>query len=1018
MNVSPLVSIIVPVYNTHEYLPACLTSICQQTYPRLEIICVNDASPDDSVSIIEQFAQKDPRVKLVTYDRNRGLFHARLAGADVATGDYICFVDSDDTISMDWIRLLVQKAEEEKADMVLANTVQHNGKDYYIENNYASLCFHRPTLVGDAIMDVFMDDEGYDFAWHTVWNKLYSMELWRKARPEYDAIDKHLIMAEDIAYSAVLYYYARRMAFSNHDAYFYFRNEQASTSASISMERIAKHIDDISRVFRFFEAFLKKHGVYERYKDSFERYKDRNFRIHCNILYARGVYDNPKYRDLLLKGFDKTQLELSHPDDFYFYDIRTTWQSNQHFAEKLRGRIRDPKTDVVSFDLFDTLLVRPFLSPDDTFSFLAIRYADHLKRQGVVDFVSKRKDAERICREEIHAADPQIEDCTLTQIYEAFARLYDVSLTVAKRLQNYEEELDMELCRPREGGMDLLRFAQAVGKKVIVTTDTYYERPYLLRLLQANGIDGWDKLFVSSETGKLKGSGNMYKLLQKEYPGKTILHIGDNWQSDYVCAEEQGLEVAFVPNTREIAANIHYDNYTSDAYILHTPRVLTFADIGQVSAQINLNATQAVSMNRMFAKPYPSWNPELRYNANAYFMGNYLLGTQMLGLAAWIYDVCRQNGYRKVVFLARDGYIPLLAFDAMMKGRGLDDVKYDYFRVSRRSMIPVAIGQAHDLAALEEWVAIHKHTPESLMELLSDYFDDKQIISSALEKQEIDPQDHLTDQTLFHKTIAVLNHYFDFDKLDEYNARFSLAVQEVFPKGTVAFDLGYSGRIQSMLCQAAGRPIDVCFLHSSGLSASMLSQKQGFRIYSFLQYTPKITSIVREYFYSETAPSCIGYRFDEGKLAPLYDDSRYGYIERYIQEEMVRGMTDFIADYCGLFGKDDFMFDFRSDEISLPFEQFINDIPEKDLWTFRCCSAEDMLYYNYNAASLYEIWKYNLQHRVGVAAPSEIAIDKASTPIVQTNQFMGLPRWKRALVLFFADHTLFRQKLKRFLHKK
>ena len=77
-----------------------------------------------------------------------------------------------------------------------------------------------------------------------------------------------------------------------------------------------------------------------------------------------------------------------------------------------------------------------------------------------------------------------------------------------------------------------------------------------------------------------------------------------------------------------------------------------------------------------------------------------------------------------------------------------------------------------------------------------------------------------------------------------------------------------------------------------------------------------------------------------------------------------------------------------------------------------------MLYYNYNAASLYEIWKYNLQHRLGVAAPSEIAIDKASTPIVQTNQFMGLPRWKRALVLFFADHTLFRQKLKRFLHKK
>lgn len=98
---TPLVSVVIPIYNVEKYLSACLKSITEQSYKNLEIICVNDASPDKSAKMVKEYAESYPLIRLVFYKKNRGLFIARLAGADVATGDYICFLDSDDTVTLE-----------------------------------------------------------------------------------------------------------------------------------------------------------------------------------------------------------------------------------------------------------------------------------------------------------------------------------------------------------------------------------------------------------------------------------------------------------------------------------------------------------------------------------------------------------------------------------------------------------------------------------------------------------------------------------------------------------------------------------------------------------------------------------------------------------------------------------------------------------------------------------------------------------------------------------------------------
>lgn len=99
----PLVTIIIPVYNTEKYLKKCLNSVVNQTYKNLEIIVINDASSDNSLAILENYAKKYKNIKLVNNPVNLGVSISRNIGLDCANGDYIYFLDSDDFIRNDAI---------------------------------------------------------------------------------------------------------------------------------------------------------------------------------------------------------------------------------------------------------------------------------------------------------------------------------------------------------------------------------------------------------------------------------------------------------------------------------------------------------------------------------------------------------------------------------------------------------------------------------------------------------------------------------------------------------------------------------------------------------------------------------------------------------------------------------------------------------------------------------------------------------------------------------------------------
>ncbi|MGD6802083.1 glycosyltransferase family 2 protein [Rossellomorea aquimaris] len=127
---SPLVSVIVPVYNTEHYIRKCIDSLVNQSYKNLNIIIVNDGTPDKAGEIAEEYSQIDKRVKVI-HKKNGGASSARNVGLEMAKGEYICFIDSDDWLNSDAINNLVTKAIEEKSDVVMPdrfNKVLLNGK--------------------------------------------------------------------------------------------------------------------------------------------------------------------------------------------------------------------------------------------------------------------------------------------------------------------------------------------------------------------------------------------------------------------------------------------------------------------------------------------------------------------------------------------------------------------------------------------------------------------------------------------------------------------------------------------------------------------------------------------------------------------------------------------------------------------------------------------------------------------------------------------------------------------------
>ena len=118
MNI-PKVSVIIPVYNVEQYLNKCVDSVINQTFKNIEIICINDCSTDNSLNVLKNFALQDSRIKIIDLKQNQGVSNARNLGLDLAQGEYIYLIDSDDWLDNNYLEIMVQKIEEVNSNILI-----------------------------------------------------------------------------------------------------------------------------------------------------------------------------------------------------------------------------------------------------------------------------------------------------------------------------------------------------------------------------------------------------------------------------------------------------------------------------------------------------------------------------------------------------------------------------------------------------------------------------------------------------------------------------------------------------------------------------------------------------------------------------------------------------------------------------------------------------------------------------------------------------------------------------------
>lgn len=189
------ISVIVPIYNTADYLPVCIESIIGQTYKNIEIILVDDGSTDSSLNICARYAEKDPRIRIVR-QRNQGNNAARKVGLRECTGEYITFVDSDDWIGSEMIALLYGQTEKAAADMVISDVLMTKVDATGVErrNLIASGTYENPQ---EAVKKLFYYYEDCTYGiMPFIFAKLYKRELLLKSM---EMLDDRIQYDEDRA---------------------------------------------------------------------------------------------------------------------------------------------------------------------------------------------------------------------------------------------------------------------------------------------------------------------------------------------------------------------------------------------------------------------------------------------------------------------------------------------------------------------------------------------------------------------------------------------------------------------------------------------------------------------------------------------------------------------------------------------------------------------------------------------------------------------------------------------------
>ena len=424
-----------------------------------------------------------------------------------------------------------------------------------------------------------------------------------------------------------------------------------------------------------------------------------------------------------------------------------------------KRKLRIPKTQYVSFDVFDTLIKRNVAMPSDLFRLMERTYS----KTGFLPegYAQKRIEAEIKAKEE--ASSP----VSIDQIYRVLEKEYGEQVNEWKKA---EIKTEYEMCCSNYLCADLLNRCLEAGKNIVLISDMYLSSAVIDSMLKKCGVSGYSKLYVSCEYGARKSNGSLFKLVMDDLNIKPhqITHIGDSKRSDFLVPLSLGMHAVHVPNAQKKLCKKN-KNIANDS-------ALTYRTIKACCSN------KIVSMSEVEA------------------MGCTILGPLLAGYSRWLAEKLKKENIQDVYFLSRDGWMLKRAFDALK----INGISTHYLYASRRSYLAPTIWMHPDF---DDVIARQKQLSSMNLSIFLRRIGLKpELYAHKAELQGLELEQYYRHFS-FWKSESIKNFY-DSIKPDvvcqskkEYEAVLAYFKSCQFPAKIAIADVGYRGTIQNLLCE-------------------------------------------------------------------------------------------------------------------------------------------------------------------------------------------------------------------------
>lgn len=510
------------------------------------------------------------------------------------------------------------------------------------------------------------------------------------------------------------------------------------------------------------------------------------------------------YNENIISEFRESRSE-KNIKKFFFNIVESNKQ-----LEKLNNTIKDDSIQVISFDIFDTLVSRVLEKPVDVFRFLS--EACFRESNGTVDnFFLLRTQAEVESRKN----NPS-QETTLDDIYTYIEKNFFLSNSLLNKMKGLELEYELMFSTPHPFGKKIFNIALEKRKRIILISDMYLPKFFIEKLLKKNGYNGYEKLYLSCELNLSKKKGDIYPFVIRDLniSPTSILHFGDNKESDINNANEHGLRTHYICNAiTRMRANKFYKE-------IFPPRLPS-------------NKARAACVGLIALKTFSHYKPILEKDSlflrSPYIMGYNALGMIIVPYVLWLAQKAKEVGVSKIYFLSREGWLFKKVYDIISTYISKAPSS-EYLYASRRALNIAMIEKAEDIITSS---TLPFASGSTVFELIKSRFginiseEDTEYCNNKLEY-------NINDRLLFIKICQSLSDkILDRAKKEREGYLSYLSTKGCFDIEHMAIaDIGWKARMQSKLSKILSKPVTGFYYGT--ISESEFSIGLGNNIYTYI----------------------------------------------------------------------------------------------------------------------------------------------------------------------------------------